>query len=311
MHRSRFLALATLPLAAPVSSALGRSATPLRVASTASDSYAEAIYAQDAGFFQRAGFNVTLSILASGAAIASAVAGGAVDIGITNPLPLATAVTHGVPFQYLCAGGMYNPKETALCVPPDSPVRTGKDLDGKTVASPSLRDITTLAIEAWVDQNGGDSTTLHVVELPFSEMAAALARGTIAAAPIAEPALSAALAAGRVRVLLPPYHDVFGRHFLIGGWFATSGWIGQNPTTARRFVQTIYIVAKWANTHPDETAAILAKYAKLDPAIVRKMNRAPYGGALTPQMLQPIFDLSYTYKFIDRPLDARSVIATL
>lgn len=311
MIRSRFLGLAAGTLAAAPVEAPAAGPIPLRVASTASDSYAEAIYAHETGAFRRAGLDVTLSILPSGSVIAAAVAGGAIDIGITNPVPFATAVTHGLPFLYVCAGGMYNPKETALCVTPDSPIRTGKDLDGKTVAATSLRDIAALAILAWVDQQGGNSSTLRILEMPFSEMAAALARGTVAAAPIAEPALSTALAAGRVRVLLPPYHDVFGRDFMIGGWFATAPWIAGNRPAVGRFVRAIYAVARWANTHLDQTADILARYAKLDPAVVRRMNRSPFGYALTPPMIQPIFDLSYKYKMIDRPLDARTVIATV
>jgi NitT/TauT family transport system substrate-binding protein len=310
VERAAFLRLTAVPLAAGLpAAARAQSAGVLRVASTASDSYAEGLYAQDVGFFKQAGMNVELSLLSSGAAILAAVVGGAIDIGITNAIPFAAAVTHGVAIQYLCAGGMYNPDEVALCVASDSPIRTYKDLEGRTIATSSLTDINVLAVRASVDANGGDSSKLRFVEIPFATMAAAAKRGTVDAAPIVEPALSAAQKEGGIRLLRPHLYDIFGKDFLIGGWFATTDWIGKNRATARAFNDAIYRTARWANAHPEASSDILAKYAKLDPATLRTMARAPYGYSLKPPMIQSLFDLSYKYKIIDRPIKAADIIA--
>src|SRR5208282_1706826 len=100
-------------------------------------------------------------------------------------------------------------------------------------------------------------------------------------------------------------------NFMVGGWFAKSDWIESNRETARRFVAAIYDTARWANAHPLESSAILAKYAKLDPDVVKDMNRAPYGTSLVPSMIQPVLDLSYKYKVIDRAYSATSIIAKI
>ena len=93
MHRRRLLGIAAASLAVGIPTRLSAQAqAPLRIACTASDSYAEALYATDEGFFTRAGLTPDLQVLASGAAITAAVAAGAVDIGITNPLPLILGV---------------------------------------------------------------------------------------------------------------------------------------------------------------------------------------------------------------------------
>lgn len=310
MDRRRFLGITAAAASAAVPQTLDAQGTGVvRVASTASDSYAEALYAVDQGIFKKNGLDVDLQILASGAAITSAVAGRAVDIGITNALPLITAVQHGVPFTYLCSGGLINYNEGSLCVSPDSPIHSGKDFDGKTIATSSLNDINVVAIKAWVDQTGGDSSKIRFVEMPFSQMGAALRRGTVDAAPIVEPALSAAKKEGWIRILLPPMYSVFGPSFMIGGWFTTTDWLRQNHAAARTFVASIYETARWANAHPDESAAILAKYAKMDPTVVKTMNRAPYGTSLTPAMLQSVLDLAYKYKAVDRPFKASQIIA--
>ncbi len=308
--RARFLAAASgsIALGIPLA-AHAQNAAMLRIASTASDSYAEALYATDQGIFKAHGLNTDLQILTSGAAIVAAVAAGAVDIGITNVLPLVAAVQHGVPFLYLCPGGLINQDEIGLCVIADSPIRTGKDLEGKTVATSSLNDINVVAIRAWTDQQGGDSSKVRIVEMPFAQMGIAVRRGTIDAAPIAEPALSVAKKDGGLRILLPPIYSVYGNNFMVGGWFATADWIQKNRATARRFIAAIYDTARWANSHPDESSAILAKYAKLDPATVKNMSRAPYGTTFTPNMIQSVLDLAYKYKAVDRQYKAAELIA--
>jgi NitT/TauT family transport system substrate-binding protein len=309
MQRHRFLGTtaAALALARP-DRALAQS-IPLRVASTASDSYAEGLYAADQGLFTKAGLNVDLQILGSGAAITTAVAAGAVDIGITNPLPLIEAVEHGIPFVYICAGALINFDEGSLCVSPDSPIRTGKDFDGKTIATSSLADINVVAIKAWIDKSGGDSSKARFVEIPFAQMGASLQRGVVDAAPIVEPALSVAKRAGSVRVLLPPMYGVFGPNFMIGGWFCRSDWLQTHRDAARRFVAAIYDTARWANAHGDESAAILAKYAKVDPQVLKTMSRAPYATSLTPSMLQNVLDLAYQYKAVAKRVAPADVIA--
>jgi NitT/TauT family transport system substrate-binding protein len=307
--RSSFLALcaSSLAVGAPV---VARSQTPtaLRVACTASDAYAEGIYARDLGYFAKAGLNVDLSLLGGGSPIVAAVASGALDIGIATPIPLALAYLHGIPFAYFCSGGLYNPDESALCVLADGPILTAKDLEGKIVGSPSLSDANTVAVRAFVDQNGGDSTKVRFVEVAFSAMLASLQRGIVAAAPIVEPALSEAKKQGGIRVLMPPYANAFGKNALLGGWFARTDWLKANAAVARRFATVIYSTAKWANTHPNESADLLANAAKLDPLVVRGMSRAPYGDTLDASMLQPILDLTYKYKVIDRHINASEII---
>jgi NitT/TauT family transport system substrate-binding protein len=303
---SAIAALAIAPSAAAAQTPVG---TPLRIASTASDSYAGALYAHDAGFFERVGLNADVQILASGAAITAAVAAKAIDIGITNALPLVAAVQHGVPFRYICSGGLVNLDEFGMCVAPDSPIKEWKDLEGKTVAVSALNDIAVIGMRALVDQQGADSSKVKLVEMPFSQMAGAVSRGIVDAGPIAEPALSAAKKQGTVRVLKPAIFSPFGPHFMVGGWFATDDWISANRDTARRFTSAIYAAANWANTHTAESSVILAKYSKIDVATVAAMNRSPLGTSLTPDMLQPVIDLAYKYKVIDRPLKAAEIIA--
>jgi NitT/TauT family transport system substrate-binding protein len=303
------MAVAQLALGLPARAQAQKLST-LRVGSTAGDSYAEPFYADERGFFKSAGLDVDVNVFPTGAAVTFALAGNAIDVGITNPISLANAVEHGLPFQFFASAATYNPLEVALLVAADSPIKEAKDLNGKTVATTALKDTNSLHIVAWVDANGGDSKSIKLVEVPFSAMAAAVRRGTVAAAPIAEPALTTAIKAGGLRILSHPM-DVYGKHFMVGGYFARADVIAANLSLLRRFRDAVYATGAWANSHPDETAVILAKYSKMDPETVRSMNRAPYGNALTPEMLQPYLDFAFKYGYVGKQFKASDLIAKL
>jgi NitT/TauT family transport system substrate-binding protein len=262
------------------------------------------------GFFAKAGLDVQISPITSGPAIASAVAGGAIDIGYSNLMSLAIAHGKGLPFVIVAPAGLYvsSAPTTLLMVAKSSDIRSARDLDGKTVATNGLRNIGEYAPALWIDKNGGRSSTVKFVEMPFTEMAKALDAHRIDAAIIAEPSLTQAKRAGLVRELGDAYGAVANR-FMIGGWFTTNRWVQDHPDVLRRFVQAIREADAWANKNPAKSAAILAKYAKLDPEIARQMTRSHFADTLAPALIQPMIELAVKYKALDGSFPAEDFIA--
>jgi NitT/TauT family transport system substrate-binding protein len=312
VKRGHFLGSAAAPLLAGSAAMPARAqALPvLRVAAVVSDTFGEAYYANERGFFQTAGLSVEVTTLGNGGAVATAVASGTMDIGVTNGLTLASAFLRNIPFIFLTSGGLHNPNANQLCVAQNSPIRTAKDTEGQTFAISSLRGTEWLALQGWIDAHGGDSTKVKLVELPYAEIGPAAIRGTIAGGMLTEPYLSMTKAAGGIRTVAPAF-NVMGRRLMLSGWFTTTTWLHANPHLAKRFAEAIYTTARWANSHHDESAQMLAKYAKIDLAVLRTMARCPYGETLTPANLQSAYDLAYKYKAFDRPVDAHDVIAKL
>jgi NitT/TauT family transport system substrate-binding protein len=132
--------------------------TVIRVGEVNTDLYAQAYYALDAGFFKNAGLNVEITTVPTGGAAATAVAAGAVDIAVTNPIAVANAFEHGVPLIVVANGGLYSSKapSTALCVGEKSPLRVAADFAGKTVAVSSLNNLEQIGFEAWLSANNVD-----------------------------------------------------------------------------------------------------------------------------------------------------------
>jgi len=274
------------------------------------DTYAEGLFASDSGFFTRAGLDVDVRVFPGSGAVAVAAAGNALDVGLTDAVVLANAINRGVPLVAIAGSGLYLPGEATalLCVGRDAPYKKAKDFEGQAVAVVTLVSISSTGVKAWFAKNGADLTKIRFIEMPFPEMPAAIARGSVAGAFLAEPTLSQA---ADVRILADTYAAI-GNRFLISNWFTTRDWLARNPDLARRLVATIYLSARWANQHRDLTAPILVKYAKLDPEKVHAMRRCPYAvTALRPELLQPVLDAAARFKTIEHPVNAADLIATV
>src|SRR5579863_7983343 len=70
----------------------------VKIAAPANDTATSAIYAVKAGLFKRAGLSVEITPMASGAAVAAAVAGGAVQFGNSSLVTLIEAHAKHLPF---------------------------------------------------------------------------------------------------------------------------------------------------------------------------------------------------------------------
>jgi NitT/TauT family transport system substrate-binding protein len=158
----------------------------------------------------------------------------------------------------------------------------------------------------WIDRNGGDSSTVKFVEIPFPSIPAALEAHRIDAAFITEPVISAARKNGRV--LVYPW-DAISKHFLVGCWFTTSQWAKDHPDIVKRFGAAIHDAAVWANKNPAKSGEILAKHSKIDSAVIATMARAHYAERLTTALVQPLVDLSAKYNGFS-PFPARELLWT-
>ena len=113
----------------------------LNVATTPGDTFAEAYYAVEQGLFRRAGLNVEVTTFAGRAALAAAVSGGSADFGVASPLGIAQAVARGAAFSIVAAGALNTAKDPSglLVVAKNSPLRTARDFEGKTIAVNAIK----------------------------------------------------------------------------------------------------------------------------------------------------------------------------
>ena len=119
LSRTQFIAgLAAAPaLRASVADAQSPPPQLIRIGGGPTDSYIEPFLALDGGFFQRAGLNVEVTPLSNGAAIAAAVAGGALDVGLGDMNQIANAVIVACRSHFLRAAlYIHRPPRYSRCV---------------------------------------------------------------------------------------------------------------------------------------------------------------------------------------------------
>jgi NitT/TauT family transport system substrate-binding protein len=281
----------------------------LKVGTLPTDGCSVIFYANELGYFQKNGLDVDIETMSSGPAIAAAVAGGALDVGVANVATVAQARLHGLPLRYIAPSSMAEPSTMTdiVLVAADSTIRTGADLNNKTIAINGLKDLQQITAMAWVDKHGGDSKTLHFLELPIPLMAAAVEAHRADAALDVEPFVSGARAQGQGKVIGDVLDGVAPR-FMVVGWFALDPWITAHADAAARFATALRQAAAWANAHHAESAAILVRNTKIPASAIDTMARAQFGLSLDPAMIRPIVDAAVKYGVLDRPVDVNDLI---
>ena len=304
MPRSSALGLIAGGMLAAGAPAIAQTApATVRIGSIAIDASGESYYGVESGIFASNGINALVTTLNTGSTIITAVLAGDLDVGIANPLQIATAIARGIPLTMLAPAALYSLKDANanLVVAKDSPFKTPKDLVGATFGVSSLNDFNQLSLLAYLDTNNVARDSVKFVELTFSQVGAALARGTIQAAILTEPFKSDAVRAGQIRdfgdtylTIQPEIAPIF--------WFTTKAWIQKNPDVAKRLVAAIYATARWANTHYKESGEILAKVAKLDPAQVATMKRLYFATSNDKKYTEHTLALASQYNMLPRPV---------
>lgn len=268
------------------------------------------IYAQHAGLFARAGLNVVLDRGNSGAVITAAVVGGSLDIGDGNIVSLITAHTHGIPLVIVAPAAIYDPKtpDAVMLVGANSPIRTASDLLGKTVGTPALRDLSTLAAVAWLQQNKVDFQGVKFVELPYRAMEAALEEGRVDGIVQVKPFITDAVNAGKARVLAPVFSALSSR-FLESAWFASRPFIDAHKEAIATFQRVLAQASAYTNAHQSETVDLLANWTGIGQQRAASVPRIVTGTTLQASEIQPIIDQVAKNGWIDKPFDAREIMA--
>jgi NitT/TauT family transport system substrate-binding protein len=297
-------------LAGATANAQAQDLRTVRMLSVPSDGSKALLYAQQAGLFRKHGIQADILPMGSGAAIFAALLGGSADFGAGSLLPVFTAYAHGVPLRIIAPISLYESAQpdSVLLVQKDSPIRSARDLNGKSMGGNTPSDIFVAATRAWVDQHGGDGKSLRAIELQPSEQLAALEAGRIDATVLKAPFSTVGLESGKVRVLGKPL-DAIAPRFLLSAWVATVDFIAKNPDVVNGFVAACTESARYTNAHPADTIAMVATFSGQDPALLSHGVRSITAESITLADVQRPLDFAYKYGIIDKEFDASAVLA--
>ncbi|MFI6338760.1 ABC transporter substrate-binding protein [Streptomyces sp. NPDC050535] len=229
---------------------------------------------QKKGFFSSRGIDLKMVSAQGGAAIIPGVVSGQFQFGFSNTTSLMLAQTRGVPVKSVVNGAASNGKVgadvTAVLVEKDSPVKSARDLAGRTVAVNTLQNIGDTTVRESVRTDGGDPAEVKFVEIPFDQMPAALDGGRVDAAWMGEPAQTIAKGQG-ARVVASPFAETDPK-LTVATYFTSTKIAQRNPALVKQFEEAMTESLEYASSHPDEARQILTTYTKIGSDVLTKLT---------------------------------------
>lgn len=266
--------------------------------------------AQQKGYFAAEGLHIKVVPAVSGADTIPLLAGGHIDIGISNWATILSSQEKQVGnYRILFDAGQGRSGVIVVAARPDSGIRGPKDLVGKTVSTSTVNDVPSLALKAILQANGVDYNQVHVAVVHHPETPAALANKLVDAAIQVEPYITKA----HEQTGTEPVVDLFGpgvMHDLpISGWFGLKKFTDGDPKTAAAFQRAMAKGA--ADAANDQTVRqILPSYAGIDASTAALVTIPVFPTSLSATRLQRVADLMTTYGQLKGHLDVAPLLYT-
>jgi NitT/TauT family transport system substrate-binding protein len=245
----------------------------------------------DRGYFAAEGLTIELSTMARGSdSIDQLIAPKpGLDIGLTSYPNALIPQSKGIAkLKVVVDAAQTTPDFVLAVVKKDGPITDAKQLGGQKIAISSKRGISELVMTDQLTIMGIDPKSVSFVSMGITDMPAALGRGDVAAAVIAQPSLEVAKKEGATKLLDPfvgPEAD-----FPWSGWLATEKFVKENPKTVDAFRRALAKgVADAADRNLVEQAA--TKYLGVDAGIASLMSLPRYPSTEDPKRLQRVADL--------------------
>ena len=261
------------------------------------------------GLFAAEGLELDIQNTQGGAQSVPCVVSGQCQFGFANVISLLLAHAKGLPLQVVTAGNFSTGKPEdfgAIIVPEGSPVKTVKDLEGKTLSVNQINNIVGVAVRAAMRKAGGDPDKIKLIEVPFPEMPAALGQKRIDAAWVVEPFLTVARGQGAT-VLDWNFADT-APNLMIAAYFTTRDYAAKSPDVVKRFTAAINKALTHAAEHPDEARAILLTYTKIEKPIADKLNLPLWTPQVNRESVSVLADLIVQDKLVPSKPDIDALL---
>jgi NitT/TauT family transport system substrate-binding protein len=224
------------------------------------------------GFFRDRQLDVQVTPSQGGATVVPAVVSGDTDIGGSNLVSVLLAQGKDIPVKIVAPGtfvrGEREQDFSAILVAGDSDIRSPKDLEGKTLAVNTLKNVAELAAKASLAKQGVDVGEIELAEVDFPDMNGALTQGRVDAAFQIEPFVSLGVAEGH-RIIDRPYVGT-KPGLQIGCYFTSEQYLSENGDVVERFQQGVADTAEAIARDPGAFREFLPEASEIPPPAAQK-----------------------------------------
>lgn len=189
--------------------------------------------------------------------------GGSIDFASTAGLAAVLSRANGSPIKTVYIAS--RPEWTALAVRKDSPIKTVADLKGKKIAATKGTDPFLFTLRS-LQQAGLTKDDVELVHLQHADGRIALEKGDVDAWAGLDPLLAASQLQAGSQLL---YRNIdFNSYGVIS---VTEKFAKEHADTVEQVIRVYEQARSWAQQHPDDLAALLAKESGL-PLDVAKLQ---------------------------------------
>jgi NitT/TauT family transport system substrate-binding protein len=261
--------------------------------------------------FAQNGLDIVKSPTTSPAQVTPLLLNGQLDIALADPIGTLIAVSQNVPLVIIAvattSGTDAANDTTALLVKGSGPISSAAGLNGKKIGVTSIGGSAQMTSSAAIDKLGGDSKTLHYVELPPQSMNSDVVKGTVDAVVTQEPGITQGKSMG-LKELLSPAADSMPSSPLIV-YVTTQSYLNGHRDVVNSFIKALTTSSATLNASPDLIRSTATSTYKLTSAQAQAMV-LPYfvPTTVSESKMESVMNLMIKYGLIKSPVDLSTAI---
>jgi NitT/TauT family transport system substrate-binding protein len=283
----------------------------VRVQDTAGVPSAFLEYGVEQGFFRERELDVEVTPSQGGATVVPAVVSGDSDIAGSNLVSVLLAQGKDIPVKIVAPGtfvrGERSQDFSAILVAGDSDIRSPQDLEGKTLAVNTLKNVAEVAAKASLAKQGVDVSKIELAEVDFPDMNGAIAEGRVDAAFQIEPFVSLGVKEGH-RVIDRPYVGT-KPGLQIGCYFTSEQYLSENEDVVERFREGIADTAAAIAEDPAAFREFLPEASEIPPPAAQKAILPAWKADNDQASLELTADLMERYGLVDEKPETSDAVA--
>ena len=192
--------------------------------------------ALDKGFFKEQGLDVEWSLFDAGAAHVRAVAGGAIDAGITAATEVVHAASRGIPMAFVA--DLQIDYDFFIWVRPDSPIKEPKDLKGTTLGVTRLGSLSHIYGRVAAKGLGMEKDIRFAATGGVTPSVAAVKAGSVQGIILSNLTMAVPQFRGDAKTLLN-VRDYLPKPWMGLGVFGRNDFMEKSPEVTRRLVKAV------------------------------------------------------------------------
>lgn len=266
--------------------------------------------AADRGVFAEHGLELELIVLEDGSVAIPNTLNGQTQFSMAGFGSAVQAIERGIPIQLVGAANIIptdpDSKYQAIIVNKEAGITEAAQIETWAADSTEVDPAHAFTVDAL----GGDYASLTKIAVPFPAIGDAVADGTVDAAAVNEPFLSAALETGKVEVLSYIAGDLTIPGAPGAVFISSIEYMEENPEITAQFMAAIQEAYSYATENLEEVANFVPQTGlndKVPPVVALGEYQV---GPLQADRVQPLIDIFAFYGAIEGDIPASEMIHT-